>query len=261
MKRVGFVIALATAWMLNFSSSTQARIVAIEIEKTEPFAAGTPFGAAGSYVRIVGKARGELDPNNPVNKGIVNLDKAPRNARGMVEYETDLFILRPADFAKGNGTLLYEVNNRGRKFLNVWLMDAAPVAGGAINDPSTAEHAGNGLFLRQGYTIVWSGWDADAPRAGNGLAMTVPMATNNGQPIVRVIRDELVSGTRAPEVTAFRLSYAAASLDQSQAKLTVRRKEAYAPTNVPASGWAYADARTIKLLPDARSPSPVRSTN
>jgi hypothetical protein len=166
--------------VLGFASGAQARIVALEIEKNEPFAAGTSFGGAGEYVRIVGKARGELDPTNPVNKGIVNLDKAPRNARGMVEYETDLFILRPADPARGNGTLLYEVNNRGRKFLNVWLMDAAPVAAGAINDPRSAEHAGNGFFLRRGYTIVWSGWDPDAPRAGNGMAMTVPVATNNG---------------------------------------------------------------------------------
>jgi hypothetical protein len=242
--------------MLAFAPTVQARVVALEIEKTEPFAPGTSFGAAGEFVRIVGKVRGELDPNHPLNTGIVNLDKAPRNARGMVEYETDLFILRPADPAKGNGTLLYEVNNRGRKFLNVWLMDAAPVAAGAINDPRTAEHAGNGYFLRQGYTIVWSGWDADAPRAGNGMAMTVPVATNNGQPIVRVIRDELVSGTRAPQVDAFRLSYAAATLDQSQARLTVRRKAAYAPAEIPASGWAYVDARTIKLLPDGTKPEP-----
>ncbi|HEX2115971.1 MAG TPA: alpha/beta hydrolase domain-containing protein, partial [Alphaproteobacteria bacterium] len=254
MKR--FLFAAAAACVLTFSAAVQARIVALEIEKSEPFAARTSFGAAGEYVRITGKARGELDPNLPVNKGIINLDKAPRNARGMVEYETDIFILRPADPAKGNGRMLYEVNNRGRKFLSVWLMDAPPVAAGAINDPRTAEHAGNGLFLRLGYTIVWSGWDPDAPRAGSGMAMTVPVATNNGQPIVRIIRDELVSGTRGPQVDAFRLSYAAASLEQSQAKLTVRRKEAYAKVDIPASGWAYADARTIKLLPDGTKPEP-----
>jgi hypothetical protein len=255
MRRFGFA-AGAAACVLTFSAAAQARVVALEIDKTEPFAAGTSFGAAGEYVRITGKARGELDPNLPVNKGIVNLDKAPRNARGMVEYETDIFILRPADPAKGNGRMLYEVNNRGRKFLNTWLMDAPPVAAGAINDPRTAEHAGNGLFLRLGYTIVWSGWDPDAPRAGNGMAMTVPVATNNGQPIVHVIRDELVSGTRGPQVDAFRLSYSAASLDQSQAKLTVRRKEAYAKIDIPASGWAYVDARAIKLLPDGTKPEP-----
>jgi hypothetical protein len=250
-----FTVAIA-ACVLGFASGAQARVVALEIEKTEPFAAGTSFGGAGEYVRIVGKVRGELDPTNPVNRGIVNLDKAPRNARGMVEYETDLFILRPADPATGNGTLLYEVNNRGRKFLNVWLMDAPPVAAGAINDPRSAEHAGNGFFLRRGYTIVWSGWDPDAPRAGNGMAMTVPVATNNGQPIVRTIRDEFVSGTRGPQVDAFRLSYAAATLDQGQAMLTVRRKEAYVRTVIPASGWTYTDARTIKLLPEGTKPEP-----
>jgi hypothetical protein len=255
MNRLGVGIAAAVC-MLGFASSADARIVALEIEKSEPFAPGTTFGAAGEYVRIVGKARGELDPANPVNKGIINLDKAPRNARGMVEYETDMFILRPADPAKGNGTLLYEVNNRGRKFLNVWLMDAAPVAAGAINDPRTAEHAGNGFFLRQGYTIAWSGWDPDAPRTGSGMAMTVPVATNSGQPIIRTIRDELVSGTRQPLVDAFRLSYPAATLDQAQATLTVRRKEAYAKTTIPASGWAYTDPRTIRLLPDGTRPEP-----
>ena len=244
------------ALMVGVAATADARITALEIEKTEPFAAGTSFGAAGEYVRITGRAKGELDPALPVNKGIVNLDKAPRNARGMVEYETDFFILRPADPAKGNRKMIYEVNNRGRKFFNVWIMDAAPVAGGAINDPRTADHAGNGLFLRQGYTIAWSGWDADAPRAGNGLAMTVPVATNNGQPIVRMIRDELVSGTRAPEVEQFRLSYEAATLDQSRATLTVRRKEAYAKAEIPASGWAYVNSRTIKLLPEGTKPQP-----
>lgn len=257
MKRMGaVVVAAAVACGVNFASDACARIVAVEIEKTEPFAAGTAFGGAGEYVRVVGKARGELDPRDPRNRGIVNLEKAPRNARGMVEYETDLFILRPADPAKGNGKLLFEINNRGRKFLNVWIMDAAPVAAGAINDPRAAEHAGNGLFLRQGYTIAWSGWDADAPRAGSGLAMEVPIAANGAAPIVRMIRDELVSGTRQAPVESFRLSYPAATLDTAQATLTVRRKEAYAKAAIPPSGWAYIDARTIKLLPDGTKPEP-----
>jgi hypothetical protein len=174
-------------WLLAGASLTlvaagaaEGRVTELRLGAPEPFASGTQFGGAGAYERLTGSAKGELDPADPRNKGIVNLAKAPRNARGMVEYETDLFILRPADPARGNGTLLYEVNNRGRKFLNVWLMDAAPVAAGAINDPRSAEHAGNGFFLHRGYTIVWSGWDPDAPRAGNGMAMTVPVATNNG---------------------------------------------------------------------------------
>src|SRR5689334_13693690 len=135
-----------------------AKITSVRIDRNESFADGTSFGAAGPYVRLVGVARGELDPNDPANKGIVDLDKAPRNTAGKVEYETDIDILRPADPAKGNGTILFEVTNRGRKFLLPWIQDAVPVAAGAINDPKTAAHAGDGYAFRAGYTIVWNGW-------------------------------------------------------------------------------------------------------
>jgi hypothetical protein len=69
-------------------------IVAIEIDAIETFADGRAFGAAGPYLRLRGVARGEIDPAAPANSVIVDLDKAPRNARGMVEYEKRL--LRPA---------------------------------------------------------------------------------------------------------------------------------------------------------------------
>ena len=65
-----------------------------------PFAEGHAFGEVGPYLRITGVAKGELDPAAAQNKGIVDLDKAPRNARGMVEYEVDVFFLRPADPAR-----------------------------------------------------------------------------------------------------------------------------------------------------------------
>jgi hypothetical protein len=243
---------LACGVLVVLSGTAQARITEIVVDRTEPFADNAAFGTAGAYVRIIGKAKGELDPRDRHNTGIVNLDKAPKNARGMVEYDTDLFILRPADPTKGNGKILYEVNNRGRKLLMPYLLDS----GDTYNDPKTAKEIGNDYLLRQGFTLVWSGWDPDAPRAGAGMAMTVPVATDNGRPIVRVIRDELVSGTRGAPVDAFRLSYEAATLDQSQATLTMRRKQAYDATTLPASGWAYVDARQIKLLPDGTKPEP-----
>ena len=73
------------------------------------------FGDTGAYERVIGIARGELDPADPRNQLIVGIDRAPRNAAGMVEYETDLFILRPVDPAKGNHQLLFDVLNRGNK--------------------------------------------------------------------------------------------------------------------------------------------------
>lgn len=225
-------------------------LVRLQIDRIEPFADGMAFGTVGSYVRMKGTAYGELDPSHPRQAGIVSLEKAPRNARGMVEYAMDVYIMRPTDITKGNGTLLYEVNNRGRKLLLPVLHEALEGTPGALNDPTTAADAGNGFTFRQGYTIVWSGWDPDAPKVNHGMTLRAPVATENGRPIVQTIRDEFIFGTRLPatRLTA-PLSYDAATEDQAQARLTVRAKEGDARTEIPASQWAYVDARTIQLLP------------
>ena len=115
MLRTRLAAAARCRWRLLAAADAQARITEIRIDSVEPFANGHAFGDAGAYVRIKGVAKGELDPKSPQNAVIVDLDKAPRNARGMVEYETDIYIMRPADPAKGSGILLYEVVNRGRK--------------------------------------------------------------------------------------------------------------------------------------------------
>ncbi len=232
-----------------------ARVLEFNIAAVEPFAEGSTFGNAGAYERVRGTFKGELDPADPRNKVIVNLDKAPRNAAGRVEYEADFFILRPVEAARGNGKLIYDVTNRGRKYIHWRLMDARPAAPAQANDPRTLDDAGNGLLFRMGYTFVWSGWDPDAPRSNNGMAMKPVIATNNGKPIVRVIRDELVNGTRSPLRETFRLTHNAATTDQSQAKLTMRRREADARQDVPASGWAYVNDREIRLLPEGTKPA------
>ena len=72
-------------------------IVEIAIETIEPFADGQAFGNAGSYLRIKGIAKGEIAPAAPENSVIADLDKTPRNMHGMIEYEADFFILRPAE--------------------------------------------------------------------------------------------------------------------------------------------------------------------
>jgi hypothetical protein len=233
-----------------------AALTEIAIQKITPFAPGSTFGDAGAYERVTGTAKGELDPADPRNKGIVNLDRAPRNAAGKVEYEIDVDLLRPVDPQRANRRILYDVTNRGRKFVLHWVLDAPTAPLAELNDPKALKDAGNALYLKQGYTIAWSGWDPDAPKSNNGMAMKSPVATDDGKPIVRIIRDELVSGTRAPAVTQFRLAYEAANRDQAKARLTVRRKEADARREIPASGWAYVDARTIRLLPEGTKPDP-----
>jgi hypothetical protein len=216
-------------------------ITAVEITSRAPFVGGASFGGAGAYERLDGVAVGELDPAHPGNRDIVNLDKAPRNARGNVEYRSDICILRPADPDSGNGRILYEVNNRGRIMLFGNLC-----AGRPGNHPTTASDLGNALPLRRGFTLVWSGWDPGAPRANGGLGLDAPMATNNGDPIVRRIREEFISGTRGGDLRQFRLSYAAATRDD--AALTVRRTQTAPRQPVP---FEFVDDRTIRLAAGA----------
>jgi hypothetical protein len=225
-------------------------LLSLEITAVEKLADGASFGDAGAYERVVGVALGALDPGHSGNSGIALIDKAPRNARGHVEYATDFFILRPADPARGNGRILYEVNNRGRKMLIGNICDGPQ----GNNDPRGVADFGNGFPLRRGFTIVWSGWDPDAPRANFGLGLSAPVATDNGQPIVRRIRDEFGSGTRPGAATeTFRLSYPAASLEPSKVRVTVREREAEPRRDV---AWAFVDARTIRLLPEGTKPVP-----
>src|SRR4051812_44417768 len=67
------------------------------------------------YERIVGRAYFSVDPAIAANRGIVDLDKAPRNASGQVEFSGDLYMLRPRSPEAYNGTVLFEVSNRGGK--------------------------------------------------------------------------------------------------------------------------------------------------
>ncbi len=246
------VLTVLTAYA---AQPANARVTELNIAAVEPFAEGASFSGGGAYERVRGTFKGELDPADARNKVIVNIDKAPRNAAGRVEYEADFFMLRPVDAARGNGKLIYDVTNRGRKYIHWRLMDARTKSVAQSNDPRTLDDAGNGLFFNMGFTFLWSGWDPDAPRANNGMAMKPVIATDNGKPIVRVIRDELVSGTRSPVRETFRLTHNAATLDQAQAKLTVRRREADARQEIPASGWAYVTDREIRLLPENTKPA------
>ncbi len=252
-------VALSAAVAATFVSPllvspARARITEIRIGTIEPFAESQPFGEAGSYERVTGTAKGELDPQSAQNHDIVDLDKAPRNARGLVEYETDFFMLRPIDPARGNGVLFYEVNNRGRKAL-LTRIDEAPADN---NDPRTILDAGLGFTLGRGYTVVWSGWDPDAPRANNGLTARLPVATDDGKPIVRRIREEFEFGTRNnANGELAKLSYPAANLDNTAARLTMREREGDPRVDIPPHAWSFANNRALHLVPAGRRFAPL----
>jgi hypothetical protein len=224
------------------TTAAEARVTRIEILRTEPFAGGQAFGNVGPYEKVVGRFHGELDPAAPLNAIIVDLDKAPRNARGQVEYASDFYILRPADLAKGNGALLYDVNNRGNKRALIQF-NSAP----ASNDPSTPAQAGNGFLMRQGYSVVWSGWIPGLPADNNALRIEVPTAAGAAAsgPIEQTVWDEFLFNNVSTKEA--RLSFRPAGPEG--ATLLVRDRNADEPKTIPADQWEFADPQTVRLLP------------
>jgi Alpha/beta hydrolase domain len=237
MKRA---LGLAAVIVVLTAAAADARVTRIEINRREPFVGGQAFGSVGAYERIVGRFYGELDPGHALNAEIVDLDRAPRNARGKVEYSSDFEILKPVDLAKGNGALLYDVNNRGNKRALIQFNNAP-----ASNNPTALEHAGNGFLMRYGFTVVWSGWIPGLPATNNALRIDVPTATTADGPIEQVIWDEFLFNVDG--VMQGRLSFPA--VDPDQATLLVRSRNAEEPTIIPREQWEFADAQTIRLKP------------
>ena len=183
------MIRFAPLLLLFFTAQCAlAEVARFEIKSRTPFAQGKTFGNSGAYEKIVGRVYFELDPNMHQNRFVIDLKRAPRNKRGKVECWSDLFILAPKDLTRGNGALIYDVNNRGNKlalrFFNF---------GGGGNNPTSAGHAGDGFLMRQGFTIVWSGWDGELIPGNNRLRLSPPSVRgSNNKPMTGMVRCEMV---------------------------------------------------------------------
>lgn len=214
----------------------------LKLERQTPFADSHEFGVTGPYERILGKIEFSIDPNDPANQNVVDLDKAPRNKYGLVEFSSDLDILKPVDMARGNQRVLYDVNNRGNKTILTHMNDAEPGP-----DPMTLAHAGNGFLMRRGYTIVWSGWQGDLLSINGLLTAELPEATENGKRLQGTIRQEFI--VEKPGVLSMPLSgdpsirnYEAVNLNTSQAFFTRRRRETDPREPIGPEEWAFAEA-------------------
>lgn len=229
----------------------------IRIDSVQTFAEGRAFGNVGAYERLKGVARGTLDPQNPQNSCIVDLDKAPRNAEGLVEYEIDVELLRPADPSRASGVVLYEVTNRGNKLLgrlnNVF--PANPQNPVELNDPTLAAHAGTGFLFERGLTLVWSGWDPTVVNRAAQLTARFPLALEQGNAMVRRIREEFQTGRRIATADTIALTYPAASLDKQKATLMMRRREGDPRIEIPRDAWEFVDAKRVRLLPEGTAPT------
>jgi hypothetical protein len=230
VKRNSYILFALIAFLV-FCYPLQARIVRVIIIKTEPYLDGKVFGTAGPYEIITGQAYGEVDPGDPLNAVIQDIQFAPRNADGRVEYISDFIILRPVEMTKSNGLLFLSLPNRG----NAFPADSA--------------------LLGRGYVYFWCAWQGDVLRGNNRLIMRVPYASDNGSEIAGILRTEyqvsltvntlnLSSGFFTGQTHH---SYETISLDNKDCILTRRILESDQRIVVPNSEWAFSDCSRTRF--------------
>src|SRR4051812_47167497 len=163
--------------LLSCALTCGARVERIEIVSRNDVLNGTPFGEVGAYEKIIGKVHFAVKPGDPRNRLIVDLDKAPRNANGEVEFAADVFILRPKDAARASGTVLIEIPNRGGKGMLRGIQN-----GKTSVDPTAAEEFGDGVLMRRGVVVAWVGWQWDVRDETGLMKLYAPIAQGDENP-------------------------------------------------------------------------------
>src|SRR5690348_11817991 len=158
---------LAAITLLLAASGVEAHVTRVVVERREsPAFHGQEFGKAGQYEIWSGHFYGEFDPKDPHNRIITDIEYAPRNARGMVEYSATFTLAKPIDMAKSNRVLYYSVPNRGR---------GAPAGSddGRIN--------------------LLSGWQGDLLPRDDAQSIVVPVAhKSDGSPLTGPVLERLI---------------------------------------------------------------------
>jgi hypothetical protein len=201
----------------------EARVTRIEASPPTPV---KPVEGQPTYEQLSGTFYGEIDPRDAANKIITDLDKAPRNRAGKVEYSATFSLQRPVDPAKGSGVLIYDVPNRG----------------GSIPIYPDLD----------GHIRVTSGWQGDiAPAPGAHYAVVPVARERNGASITGPIMARLVNlpatarsapifgGLGRPTPLA-----APVSLDAAKAQLVIQRV-GKPDEAVSADAWSFADCRNV----------------
>ena len=225
------VSALAATALCACAAVTQVHVV----ERTDVLN-GVAHGPAGPYESIVAKAHFAVDPKNPANRIVTDIDLSPKGDSGLVEFTADVIVIKPRDTAAGNGTILFEVSNRGGMGL-LRMFDRGE------------DEYGDRYLLQQGYTLVWVGWQFDVPEK-QPLRVYVPIATDGGKPIQGLVRSQFVPmkpATSMPLADRNHVPYVPVDMNEKTARLTVRKSATDAPVAIPRSAWSFADSSSITM--------------
>ena len=206
---------------------------------------GKPFGAAGAYEKIAGTLRFAVDPMHPVHQRITDMTLAPRNAQGLVEFSGDFYLLKPVDLKKGNGALLLDVPNRGRK-VAIEMFNSTP----RVPDPTTAKDFGNGFLMRQGYSVAWVGWQVDVPRNVPGQDGLMALDAPRVPGVTGYVRCRLRPNEPAevlPLADRYHIPNPSIDLDDADASVTVRENGGATPVVLPREAWRFTDAGHVSM--------------
>jgi hypothetical protein len=228
-----------------FAQSARAEVVRIEVSSRTELLGGKAFGAAGVFEKISGKIYFEVDPRNSANKIIADIKKAPKNARGKVEFSSDFYMLKPFDESRGNGTVLFEVANRGTK----GILGFFNLASGNSVDPKTDADLGDGFLLSQGFTLLWVGWQFDAPdRAGLVRAYLPTARESDGGPIQGMVRSDFTPAQKVSDLALTDAAYAVVDPKDPSNVLTVRDSVEGSRRTIPREQWDFtADRKSIHM--------------
>lgn len=210
-------------------------LASAEVTRVE-ILARSDIGASG-YEKITGRLHFAVDPGDARNRVIADIELAPRNASGQVEFSSDLSILKPKVPAAGNGAALVEISNRGGRGL-LGLFNR-----GGSRDPQTAAELGDGFLMQQGFTLVTVGWEFDVPRTPGLMRIEVPVATQGGKPITGLVRARLLTDTRVDQLRSTDLAaYPIFNAVDDRAELAILRwLTDPVRTVLPRSTWRLND--------------------
>lgn len=218
--------------VLCFAAICRGAVTRIEVMERSDVLGGRSFGQAGPYERIMGRVHFAVDPKNAINQIIADVTLAPRNQEGLVEFYSDLYVLKPRDSSKGNGTVLFEISNRGGKgLLRMYSF------GGPATDPRSAEDFGDASLLEQGYTLAWVGWQFDVADE-KGLRLYPPAVKG----VTGSVRAEFVPSenvTSMPLADRAHKAYPVLDPDDPSTQLTVRERGDGPRKVIPRSQWKF----------------------
>jgi len=231
---------------LAIAADTRAEVTKVTIANRTVVAGGQAFGQVGPYEKLTGTIEFALDPADKHNSRVVDLEHAARAADGRVHFSADLYVLRPVEAQKGNGALLFEIANRGRKGLLGRFNRAASVS----QDPMAAADFGDGFLMKDGYTLVWVGWQFDVQSPLVRIA--APAADVQGRVRYSFIVDAKQTDTSPADLPA----YPPLDLNDRTASLTVRDRFWGAPTRINRDKWRFdvQNSRVHIVLGDGFEP-------